>query len=52
MRQPKQALFIPEPNIYPNIDTFQDLKVPKHLLQEMFLLIMKLKFYLFFLLLM
>ena len=40
MRRLKQALFLPEPKNYPKVDTFQDLKIPKHLLQEMFLLIM------------
>ena len=33
----KQALFSPEQKNYPKVDTFQDLKVPKHLLQEIFL---------------
>ena len=40
MTRLKQALFLPEPNNYSKVDTFQDLKVPKHLLQEVFLLIM------------
>ena len=41
MTRLKQALFLPEPKNYPKVDTFQDLKVPKHqkILQEMFLLI-------------
>ena len=39
MRRLKQALFLPEPKNYPNVDTLQDLKVPKCLLQEMLLLI-------------
>ena len=33
----KQALFLPEQKSYPKVDTFQDLKIPKHLLQEIFL---------------
>ena len=33
----KQALFLPEQKNYPKVDTFQNLKVPKHLLQEIFL---------------
>ena len=40
MTRLKQALFLPEPKNYPKVDTFQDLQVPKHLQQEMFLLIM------------
>ena len=40
MTRLKQALFLLEPKNYPKVDTFQDLKVPKHLLQEIFLLIM------------
>ena len=35
----KQALFLPEPKNYSKIDTFQDFKVPKHLLQETFWLL-------------
>ena len=35
-----QVLFLPGPKNRPILDTFQDLKVPKHLVQEMFLLIM------------
>ena len=40
MRQLTQVLFLPGPKNYPKVDRFQDLKIPKHLLQEMFLLIM------------
>ena len=40
MRRLTQELFLPGPKNYPKVDTFQDLKVRKHLLQEMFLLIM------------
>ena len=32
----KQALFLPGPKNYPKVDTFQDLKVLKHLIQEIF----------------
>ena len=44
-----QVLFLPEPKNYPKVDKFQDLKVPKCVLQEMFLLIMSysLKFIVF-----
>ena len=40
MTRLKQALFLLEPKNYPKVDTFHDLKVPKHLLQGMFFLIM------------
>ena len=40
MRRLTQVLFLPEPKNYPKVYKFQDLKVPKHLLQEIFLLIM------------
>ena len=40
MRRLTQVLFLPGPRNYRKVDTFQDLKVHKHLLQEMFLLIM------------
>ena len=40
MRRLKEVLFLQEKKNYPKVDMFQDLKVPKHLLQEMFLLIM------------
>ena len=40
MTRLKQAMFLPESKNYPKVDTLQDLKVPKHLLQEMLLLIM------------
>ena len=39
MTQLTQVMFLPEPKNYPKVDTFQDLKVPKHLLQEIFLLV-------------
>ena len=34
-----KVLFLPGPKNYPKADMFQDLKVPKHLPQEMLLLI-------------
>ena len=40
MRRLTQVLFLPEPNNYPKVDTIQDLEIPKHLLQEILLLIM------------
>ena len=40
MRQLAEVLFLPGPKTYPKFNTFQDLKAPKHLLQEMFFLIM------------
>ena len=39
MRVVTQVLFLPGPQNYPKVDTFRALKAPKHLLQEMFLLI-------------
>ena len=49
MRRLPQILLLSEPKNYPKVDKFQDLKVPKYLLQEMFLLIMSysLKFIVF-----
>ena len=40
MTRLKQVMFLPEPTNYPKVDTFQDLKVPEHLLKEILLLIM------------
>ena len=40
MRKLTQVLFLPGPKNYPKVDTFQDLKDPQHLLQEMFSMIM------------
>ena len=40
LRRLKQVLLLAEAKNYPNVDTFQNLKVPKHLLQELFLLIL------------
>ena len=37
---PHTVLFLPGPNNCPKVDIFQDLKVPKHLLLGVFLLIM------------
>ena len=39
MRRVKKVLFLSEPKNHPTVDTFQDSEVPKHLLQEMLLLI-------------
>ena len=36
MRGLTQALILPKPENYPKVYTFEDLKVPKRLLQEMF----------------
>ena len=49
MRRLTQTLLLSEPKNYPKVDKFQDLKVPKCVLQEMFLLIMSysLKFIVF-----
>ena len=38
-RKLKQGLFLPESKNYHKIDKFRDLKIPKHLLQEMLYLI-------------
>ena len=40
MRRLTKVLFLPGPKNYPKVEMFQDLKIPKHLLQEMILLIM------------
>ena len=40
MRRFKQVLLLPERKSYPKVGMFQDLKAPKHLLQDMFFLIM------------
>ena len=40
MRWLTQVMFLRGLKNYPKVDMFQDLKIPKRLLQEMFLLIM------------
>ena len=40
MRWLTKVLLLPGPKNYPKVDMFQDIKIPKHLLQEMLLLIM------------
>ena len=40
MRRHAQVLFLPGPENYSKVDTFQDLEIAKDVLQEMFLLIM------------
>ena len=39
MRQLTQVLILPGPKNYRKVDMFQDVKIPKHLQQEMLLLI-------------